>query len=95
MAVVRWSSVARQDLVALRDYHDQCSPDAARVILKKLLGAITNLEVFPRSGRAVPEIEDQAFRELLVQGYRVVYLVTGEMEEAEVEILTIAHGSRT
>jgi plasmid stabilization system protein ParE len=62
--------------------------------LKKLLGAITNLEVFPRSGRAVPEIEDQAFRELLVQGYRVVYLVTGEMEEAEVEILTIAHGKQ-
>ena len=43
-------------------------------------------------GRQVPEIEEEAFREVIVEGYRVVYLVTGEEESVEVEVLAIAHG---
>ncbi|MGI9174905.1 MAG: type II toxin-antitoxin system RelE/ParE family toxin [Rhodothermales bacterium] len=91
MALVRWSSAARQDLAAIRDYHESSSPGYARTIVSKLFGAVTNLELFPRMGRQVPEIEEEAFREVIVEGYRVVYLVTGEEERVEVEVLAIAH----
>jgi len=89
---LRWSSAARQDLAAIRDYYEESSPGYARTIISKLFGAVTNLEIFPRMGREVPEIEDEAFRELIVEGYRIVYLVTGEEEAVDVEVLAIAHG---
>ena len=91
MAVVSWSSAARQDLVAIRDYYEQSSPGYARTIISKIFGTVSNLEVFPRMGREVPEIEDEAFREVIVEGYRVVYLMTGEEEAEAVEVLAIAH----
>ena len=92
MAVVSWSSAARQDLASVRDYYERSSPGYTRTIISKLFGAVAKLELFPRMGREVPEIEDAAFRELIVEGYRIVYLVTGEGESAAVEVLTIAHG---
>lgn len=73
MAVVSWPSAARQDLVAIRDYYEQSSPGYARTVISKILGTVSNLEAFPRKGREVPEIEDEAFREVIVEGYRVVY----------------------
>ena len=91
MAVVAWSSAARQDLAAIRDYYEGSSPGYARTVVGKLFGAVTNLELFPRMGRQVLEIEEEAFREVIVEGYRVVYLVTGEEESTEVEVLAIAH----
>ena len=91
MAVVTWSSAARQDLATIRDYYESDSPGYARTIVGKLFSAVTNLELFPRMGRQVPEIEEEAFREVIAEGYRVVYLVTGEGESVEVEVLAIAH----
>ncbi|MEM8557751.1 MAG: type II toxin-antitoxin system RelE/ParE family toxin [Bacteroidota bacterium] len=91
MAEVIWSSAAREDLAAIRDYYARTSPGYARSILTKLFAAIENLATFPRIGRAVPEIEDAAFREVIVEGYRVVYLVTGEEVDASVDLLAIAH----
>ena len=91
MAVVRWSSVARHDLRAIRDYFENSSPAYARTIIGKLFASVSNLETFPRMGRQVPEIENEAFRELIVENYRVVYFVTEEDDQAEVELLTIAH----
>ncbi|QXD16943.1 type II toxin-antitoxin system RelE/ParE family toxin [Rhodocaloribacter litoris] len=91
MALVRWSWAARQDLAAIRDYYESSSPGYARTVISKLFGAVTNLELFPRIGREVPEIENDAFREVIVEDYRIVYLVTGQEEETEVEVLAIAH----
>ena len=45
------------------------------------------LEHFPRLGRNVPELELESFRELIVAGYRVVYLLS----EEDVNVLVIAH----
>ncbi len=42
-------------------------------------------------GRMVPELESETFRELIVEGYRIVYLVVGKREAAEVDVLAIAH----
>ena len=91
MAHVSWSAAAKQDLSAIRDYYESSSPGYTRSIISKLYEAVSRLEMFPRMGRQVPELESETFRELIVEGYRIVYLVIGEEEEAEVDVLAIAH----
>jgi len=48
------------------------------------------LDQFPRSGRKVPEFDDENIRELIAYSYRIIYLV----EESEVLIAAVIHGSR-
>ena len=91
MALIRWSPAAKKDLSAIRDYYENSSPSYTRSIISKLYEAVSRLEMFPRMGRQVPELESETFRELIVEGYRIVYLVMGEEEEAEVDVLAIAH----
>ena len=56
----------------------------------RLFDAAGRLELFPLSGRVVPEVGREDVRELIVGGYRVVYQVRGE----EAEILAVTHAAR-
>ena len=42
--------------------------------------AVKRLEIFPRSGRIVPEIGQEDIREILFGSYRIVYVVGEELE---------------
>lgn len=48
------------------------------------------LALFPRSGRKVPEFDNEDMRELLVYSYRVIY----RLAEPEVVIAAVIHGKR-
>jgi toxin ParE1/3/4 len=48
------------------------------------------LKDFPEIGRHVPEAEREDIRELIFQGYRIIYRVG----QQRVDILTTLHGSR-
>ena len=67
------------------------APSYAPVFVKKVIEITQRLELFPRSGRIVPEIGDEAIRELIYRNYRIVYVVDEAGEE--VEVLTIFHSS--
>jgi len=56
-----------------------------------LFEAASRLEAFPRIGRQVPELESATFREVIVEEYRLVYMVRGEGEEATIDVLALAH----
>jgi plasmid stabilization system protein ParE len=43
-------------------------------------------------GRQVPELESATFREVIVEEYRLVYMVRGEGDSASVDVLAVAHG---
>ena len=47
---------------------------------------------FPRMGRVVPEIGDEAIREVIYRQYRIIYVV--DRDDEEVEVLTIFHSSQ-
>ena len=49
-----------------------------------------NLARFPRSGKKVPEFNDDTIREMLVYSYRIIYKVSGE----QILIAAVIHGSR-
>jgi len=91
MARVRWMPGAESDLEAIRDYfHD--APGYGKLLAGEITRVVRRLESFPRSGRMVPEVGDEAIRELIYRGYRIVYVVTAD--DAEVDILTVFHSSR-
>lgn len=88
MARILWSNEARRDIRAIAEYFENESPAYAMSIVRTLYGAVGRLEQFPKSGRKVPEIGNELFREVIVAGYRIVYLTSEDC----VEIVTIAHG---
>ena len=66
------------------------SVGAALRILDDALSAARSLELLALRGRAVPEINDPALREILVHRYRLMYLVLPD----SVEILAFIHSAR-
>jgi toxin ParE1/3/4 len=92
MASLRWSAQALAELDLIERYLSQASASHARSFVEGALAAVRRLETFPRSGRKVPEVQDDALREVLYRGYRLVYHVDDEGEA--VEILTVFHASR-
>ena len=55
-----------------------------------LQSELLKLEMFPRLGRVVPEIDREDIREIILGKYRIIYHIIAE----EVEIITIHHGAR-
>ena len=90
MARVRWTSQGRTDLEAIGNFIARDAPSVAQVFVDHVFEAVKRLEVLPRSGRVVPEIGQEAIREILFGSYRIVYVVG----EEEVNILTVFHASR-
>jgi toxin ParE1/3/4 len=87
---IRWSDVARGDVIALREYIARDSPYYARRFTERLIEAVESLDDFPRSGRIVPEADRDDIRELIFHAYRIIYLI----EADEITIVTVVHGSR-
>ena len=87
---VEWSDFARDDLDYLVRYISRDSAFYARRFGQKVVLATRRLKEFPESGRMIPEADDKALREIIVQGYRVMY----RQEAKRVLILAVMHGSR-
>ena len=60
------------------------------MVVKKVVHQTKALSRFPRSGRKVPEFDNENIRELLAYSYRVIYRI----EENEVVIAAVIHGRR-
>jgi toxin ParE1/3/4 len=87
---VEWSDFAREDLDSLVAYISRDSMFYAKTFAEKIVLATRRLKQFPQSGRMIPESDDKTLREIIVQGYRVMY----RLEEERVLILTVMHGRR-
>jgi toxin ParE1/3/4 len=87
MADINWSAEAKRDLRAIAEYFDKSSPEYSKYLVENLFHSISELSNFPKMGRMVPELEQEQFREKIVEGYRVIYL----FQRNSVEILTIVH----
>ena len=87
---IEWSDSARGDLEDLVRYISRDSVFYAQRFGEKVVLATRRLRDFPESGRMIPEVDDQTLREIIVQGYRVMY----RLEADRVLILAVMHGSR-
>lgn len=87
---VEWSDCARDDLDDLVRYISRDSGFYARRFAERVVLATRRLQAFPESGRMISEAEDKTLREIIVQGYRVMY----RLEPDRVLMLAVMHGSR-
>ena len=88
---IHWSEVAEADLDDIYDYIARDVPYYAELFIDRLIEATDKLEDHPRMGRMVPEADNRDdVRELIVQGYRIIYLLQAE----QLQILTVIHGRR-
>ena len=93
MAQVRLTEQAQNELDAIIEYYERVGAvDFAEVFEENVIAKIRPLERFPRMGRIVPEIGDDAIREVIYRNYRIVYVV--DRDDEEVEVLTIFHASQ-
>ena len=79
-----------QDMAALRSYIAEDSPTRAKLFIQRLIEHVDNLESFPELGRKIPETNMPDIRELVYQGYRIIY----RLSQHRIDILTVLHGSR-
>jgi toxin ParE1/3/4 len=90
VAEVIWRPQALRDLEAIEAYYEEVAPDFAPLFVTGAFEATERLADFPRAGRMVPEIGDEAIRELIYRQYRIIYVV----DEGSVEVLTVFHSAR-
>ena len=90
MTRLEWTEPAVADLENIQDYIARDSAEYADALIERLILSVDQLESFPESGRRVPEATDPKVRELLVEGYRVMYRV----KKGTVQILAVTHGAR-
>ena len=87
---VVWSRRALQDVEAIADYIAQDSPAYAGVVIKSIINQTRTLARFPRSGRKVPEFDDENVREVFAYSYRIIY----RLQQDEAIIAAVIHGKR-
>ncbi|MGE0599947.1 MAG: type II toxin-antitoxin system RelE/ParE family toxin [Dehalococcoidia bacterium] len=66
---------ARQDLRNIRDFRSQWAPESAQDLIFAILRRLRQVRDFPNSGRIIPEFQMESLREVLEQGYRILYEV--------------------
>lgn len=92
MATLKWRPQALNDLESIEEYYEDTAPDYASLLVEEILEQAAQLETFPRMGRVVPEIGDEAIREILYREYRIIYVV--DAGDTAVEVLTVVHSSQ-
>ncbi|MFZ3041400.1 MAG: type II toxin-antitoxin system RelE/ParE family toxin [Thiobacillus sp.] len=85
-----WSHTAREDLKHLRTYIGQDSPIYARQFIQRIIARAEAIRGFPNLGRRVPETDRDDIREIVFQGYRIIYQIASN----HALVLTVLHGSR-
>lgn len=90
MTRIVWTLQAIEDVEAIRSYIARDSPHYAALTAERIVDSVERLKEFPRSGRVVPELERDAYREVILGTYRIVY----RLETDRAQILTVVHAAR-
>lgn len=85
-----WSPLAIDRASEIAEYIAIDKPSAAETWVALLFSKVDQLASSPKSGRMVPEIGDEQFRELIYGNYRIIYRI----EKKQVSILTVRHGKQ-
>jgi toxin ParE1/3/4 len=88
VATIVWSLSALEDISEIGLYIERDSAHYAEVIVNLLYSRVDRLVKFPLSGREVPELDSVNMRELIVEGFRIIYEVKNDL----VGIIAVING---
>ncbi|MBW2072825.1 MAG: type II toxin-antitoxin system RelE/ParE family toxin [Deltaproteobacteria bacterium] len=77
MGQIKWTERASSNLQAIFEYISKDSRIYAARFVKALIAATRKLEMMPRCGREVPELENPELREVIYGNYRIIYRIAG------------------
>lgn len=87
--IIRWTALARADLLAIFDYVVARNPRAALRLFEEIEADVRGLVDYPRIGRPGRR---QNTRELVISG--TPYIVAYRLKAREIQILRVLHGAR-
>ena len=90
MVKIVWTEFALEDLRSIHEYISKDSKIYADRVIDKVISRVDLLEKFPKSGRVVPEFDDETLREIIQGNYRIIYKVSS----LQVSIIRIHHSAR-
>ncbi|WP_028582835.1 type II toxin-antitoxin system RelE/ParE family toxin [Desulfogranum japonicum] len=85
-----WSPLAIDRVAEIANYIAKDKQTAAENWVDKIFSKVESLASSPKSGRIVPEINKDQYREIIYGNYRIVYRI----EEKRISILTVRHGKQ-
>ena len=89
--MVKWTAHAKAQLRHVYDYIAEDSHLYARRVSEELVRKTISLDELPRIGHKVPELNEDAVRELGLHGYRIIYEIKSQNL---VEVLAVIHKRR-
>ena len=89
--MVKWTAHAKAQLRHIHDYIAQDSPLYARRVTEALVQKTIGLDELTRKGYKVPELNEDAVRELGLYSYRILYEIKADNL---VEVLAVIHKRR-
>jgi toxin ParE1/3/4 len=78
MAKIIWAEPALNDLEAIAEYIAVENPDAAAVLVRRVMGHIEQLEAHPESGSRPLELKRSRYRQVVEPPCRVFYRYDGK-----------------
>ncbi|HHH89489.1 MAG TPA: type II toxin-antitoxin system RelE/ParE family toxin [Aliiroseovarius sp.] len=88
--MVIWSDPARADLRSIHDFIAHDSTHYAKKVTQDIVAKTDILNKLNRVGKVVPEIGNEAIRELSLYSYRILY----EIRQPDVIVLAVIHKRR-
>ena len=92
MVKIVWTELSVEDLREIFDYISKNSNKYAKIIVDRIYKRANQISANPKSGRIVPEIDDESLRELIIGKYRLIYYI---VDEYRVDILRVYHSARS
>ena len=75
MAKLIWTEKAVDDLSELAEYVAISDRAAAKQLVQRVLSSVSRLEQHPESGRRLPELPQQNYREVISPPSRIIYRI--------------------
>lgn len=88
--MVIWSDPAKADLRSIHDFIAHDSTHYAKKVTQAIVARADVLDELPRMGKMVPELDNEAIRELSLYSYRILY----EIKAPDVIVLAVIHQRR-
>jgi len=88
--MVIWSEPAKADLRSIHDFIAHDSKHYAKKVIQDIREQTDVLDDLPKLGKKIPELNDDAVRELSLYSYRIIY----EIMSQGIFVLAVVHKRR-
>ena len=90
MASIRWTKSALSDINNIAEFISKDSEFYAKQFVTKLIDSAVKLERFPEIGRALRELPQSGYKEILFKKYRIIYKTKADV----VYIISVHYSAR-